>query len=521
MKLQNLLNGIEVTQISGDQNPGIVGVVSDHRKVKPGFAFICYKGLNVDGHSYISGAIENGANVVISEKEIENFPKNVTSVITPNGRIAQSICAANWFGNPAKRLKLIGITGTNGKTSTAHLIYGILKANGIKSAVLGTVGHSFDVVKSGTSTLQKSKVEIPALLTTPDAFQLHKILKQIADASVEHVVMETSSQGLAQHRLHGLTFDTAVFTNLTQDHLDYHGTMENYLTAKLMLFEQLSDEGVAILNADSPAVARIIEHIPDKKTITYGLEQRSDIYPQEIENSLKKLAFTATIKDNAKLNKSEPLLEKLHVSISLLGSYNIYNALAAIGVGLRYDCSSSAIQDGLATTVVPGRFELVNSNGNSDIDFAVIVDYAHTPDGLENVLTAARGITDGRLISVFGCGGDRDKGKRPKMGEISTKIADMSVITSDNPRTENPKEIITDIVSNLPHDAAYMCILERHEAIKHAIFEANHGDVVVIAGKGHENYQEINGKRYPFDDRKIASDILQELSTKSNHEASI
>lgn len=521
MRLQNLLDGIEVTQLSGDRNPKILGVVSDHRKVKPGYAFVCYKGLNVDGHSFITGAIENGANVIISEKQICNLPDDITTVITPNGRIAQSICAANWFDNPAKRLKLIGITGTNGKTSTAHLIYGILKADGIKTAVLGTVGHSFDIVDSETNTLQKSKIEIPALLTTPDAFQLHSILKQIADAGVEHVVMETSSQGLAQHRLSGLTFDTAVFTNLTQDHLDYHGTMENYLTAKLMLFEQLCDDGVAILNADTPVVEQIVEHIPEKKTISYGLTQHSDVYPQEIENTLKKLAFTATISDNAYLNKTDSFIDRLPVSISLLGSYNIYNALAAIGVGLRYGCSSSAIQNGLATTVVPGRFELVNSNGNNDIDFAVIVDYAHTPDGLENVLTAARGITDGRLISVFGCGGDRDRGKRPKMGEISTKIADISVITSDNPRTEDPQEIITDIVSNLPHDAPYMCILERHEAIKHAIFDANHGDIVVIAGKGHENYQEINGKRYPFDDRKIASDILQELTMKTTHEVSI
>ena len=520
MKLQNLLDGIKVTKISGDLNPRVVGVVSDHRKVKPGYLFIGYKGLNVDGHSFIAGAIENGAKVIISEREVNNLPKDVTSVITPNGRIAQSICAANWFGNPAKHLTLIGITGTNGKTSTAHMIHGILKSNGIKSAVLGTVGHSFDV-DSDTDPREKSIVEIPALLTTPDAFQLHGMLKQIVDAGIEYVVMETSSQGLAQHRLSGLSFDTAVFTNLTQDHLDYHGSMEDYLTAKLMLFEQLSDDGVAILNSDSPVSARIVEHISEKKIVSYGLNEQADISAEEIESSLRELAFTASISDSDKLKRSEPSIDNLQVSISLLGSYNIYNALAAIGVGLRYDCSALGIRDGLAKTVVPGRFELVNSNGNKEIDFAVIVDYAHTPDGLENVLTAARGITVGRLISVFGCGGDRDRGKRPKMGEISTELADMSVITSDNPRTEDPQEIITDIVSNLPHDAAYMCILERQEAIRHAILEASHGDVVVIAGKGHEDYQEINGKRYPFDDRKISAEILRDLSQKNNQEVSI
>lgn len=519
MKLQSLLDGIEVTKILGVSNPIIDGVVSDHRDVKPGYAFICYEGLNVDGHSFIADAIKNGATVIISEKEVSDFPTGVTSVITPNGRIAHSICAANWFGNPAKRLKLTGVTGTNGKTSTAHLIYGILKSYNVNAAVLGTVGHSYNVAASDSNTQQKTSVEIPALLTTPDAFQLNEMLKQIADAGVEHVVMETSSQGLAQHRLCGLTFETAVFTNLTQDHLDYHGTIENYLTAKLKLFEQISDEGIAVLNADSPATKRIVEHIPEKKIITYGLKKDSDITAHDIESTLKGLTFTAlntsNNSDNTFFNMTNQQINELNVSINLLGSYNIYNALAAICVGLRYNCSASAIQTGLTTTVVPGRFERVSSNFKSDIDFAVIVDYAHTPDGLENVLTAAREISDGKIISVFGCGGDRDRGKRPKMGAISTQIADMSVITSDNPRTENPDEIISDIVSNLPHDAAFKCIPERHVAIQNAIFQANPGDVVVIAGKGHENYQEIHGKRYPFDDREVASKILQELSLNS------
>ena len=298
MKLQDLLDGIEVTKFSGDHNPRINGVVSDHRKVKLGYAFISYKGLNVDGHSFIASAIKNGAKVILSEKEVSNLPKDVTSVVTPNGRIAQSLCAANWFGNPAKRLKITGITGTNGKTSTAHLIHGILKSNGTKAAVFGTVGHSFDVLDSDSSTYQKPRVEIPALLTTPDAFQLHEMLKQIVDAGVEHVVMETSSQGLAQHRLSGLTFETAVFTNLTQDHLDYHGTMDNYLTAKLMLFEQLSEEGVAILNADSRASKTITEHLPNSNIMTYGIENQSDIMAQGIENSLKNCPSLQSRKTN-------------------------------------------------------------------------------------------------------------------------------------------------------------------------------------------------------------------------------
>ena len=268
MKLQNLLDGIEVTEMIGDRNLEVAGVVSDHREVKPGYAFVCYQGLNVDGHSFIDGAIKNGAKVIISEKRISKLPNDVTCVVTPNGRRAQALCAGNWFENPAKRLKLIGITGTNGKTSTAHLTYGILKAHGLKTAVLGTVGHTFDEHDSTSNGKNPSKIEIPALLTTPDAFQLHAMLKQIANAGIEYVVMETSSQGLAQHRLAGLTYDTAAFTNLTQDHLDYHGTMENYLAAKLMLFEQLSPDGVAVLNADSPAIARIVERISHGHILT-------------------------------------------------------------------------------------------------------------------------------------------------------------------------------------------------------------------------------------------------------------
>lgn len=515
MNLQKLLDRIEVSEIIGDRNPEIAGVVSDHRQIKPGYVFVCYQGLNVDGHSFISAAIKNGARVIISEKQTTGLPNDVTGVVTPNGRKAQALCAANWFGNPAERLKLIGITGTNGKTSTAHLTYGILHANGYKTAVLGTVGHSFDATSNGN---QPSTIEIPALLTTPDAFQLHAMLKQIADAGVEYVVMETSSQGLAQHRLTGLTFDTAVFTNLTQDHLDYHDTMDNYLAAKMMLFEQLSTSGVAILNADSSATPRIIQQIPNKNIFTYGLKKVADIEARDIESSLHRLGFTAVVNKNIGADTSENSFMEIQTTIRLLGKYNIYNALAAIGVGLRYNCSDSSFRIGLTSTVVPGRFERINVNGKHSKNFAVIVDYAHTPDGLENVLSAARDIAEGRLISVFGCGGDRDSGKRPKMGAISTQIADMSVITSDNPRTENPDDIISDIVSNLPHDAAFMCISERHQAIRQAILDAKPGDVVVIAGKGHENYQEINGKRFPFDDREVAAEILQNLSIQSKQD---
>ena len=513
MKLQKLLDGVDVINITGDRNPIINGVVSDHRIVKQGNAFVCYEGLKVDGHSFIPGAIKNGAKVIISEKSIPDLSKDITCVVTPDGRKTQAKCAANWFGNPAERLKITGITGTNGKTSTAHLAYGILKQHGLKAALLSTIGHLFDVEDATKNT--QTEVAIPAILTTPNAFELHSIFKQIVDAGIEYVIMETSSQGLAQHRLTGISFDTAVFTNLTQDHLDYHENMENYFAAKLMLFQQLSPNGLAILNADSNLSHRIAEHIPQKNILTYGLEKDADLTAQDIEITQKELSLTALNNRNLSFD-GEPTWHKIRTTLRLLGAYNVYNTLAAIGVGLRNSCSTVAIQKGLSCTVVPGRFENVSINGNQKSDFAVIVDYAHTPDGLENLLTAARNITDGRLVSVFGCGGDRDRAKRPKMGKISAQIADLSMITSDNPRTEDPMEIISEIVSGIPLDATFKCIPDRRDAIRQAIMHAHEGDVVVIAGKGHEDYQEIQGERFPFDDREVASQILQEIA-KDNH----
>ncbi len=485
MQLQNLLHRVDIIAITGTLNRQITGITTDSRKVTPGNLFICYPGITVDGHQYIHAAVENGATAVIGEKKppSELDKAAVTYLQTPNGRYANALLAANWHGNPAERLKLIGITGTNGKTSTAHLIHAILTANHRKAALLGTVGHQYETAF------------LPAALTTPDAFALHALFKQFVDAGIVYVVMETSSQGLAQQRLAGLTFDTAVFTNLTQDHLDYHGTMEEYLKAKLMLFAQLTDEGAAILNNDAPVSAHIASVVGTRQILKYGRQRHEDteIGVKAVKLSRNRLTFTAVTPDG-----------EFPAQIRLLGEYNLYNAMAAIGVALRYECPIHAIQEGLSTTVVPGRFELVDSGQQ----FAVIVDYAHTPNGLENVLTAARGMTENRLISVFGCGGDRDAGKRPQMGEISARLSDYTVVTSDNPRTEDPDGIIAQIVLNLPHDTDYVSISQRREAIQHAISIAQPGDVVVIAGKGHEDYQEIHGKRYPFDDRQVAAEAL-------------
>ena len=492
MRFRELLHGLNPIATTGSSDIDITGIATDNRQVKQGNVFACYQGISIDSHIFITDALEKGAVAIIGEKPrtalgIPTVP--VPYVQVPNGRRAISLLAANWHGNPAKHLKLIGITGTNGKTSTAHLIHTILKSSGRKTALIGTVGHQYTNAQGEEKTL-------PAALTTPDAFALHALFKQFTEEGVEYVTMETSSQGLALQRLAGLVFDTAVFTNLTQDHLDYHQTMEEYLKAKLMLFEQLGEGGFAVLNSDSPVTERIAQVCPDARLLTYGLSNKADLYAEDIASSLNQLAFTAVTTE-----------ERFRTQLRLLGQYNLYNALAAIAVGICYRCPVSAIQTGLANTVVPGRFELIDRGQ----DFAVIVDYAHTPDGLENVLTAAKHITERELICVFGCGGDRDNGKRPKMGNISARIADYSIITSDNPRTENPDAIIGQVVSNLPHDTKYVCISDRREAIHHAITTAKSGDMVVIAGKGHEDYQEIHGKRFPFDDRVVASDVLESL----------
>ena len=492
MKFRELLHGLNLTANTGALDIDITGIVSDNREVEQGNVFVCYQGIRVDSHIFIADVLQKGAAAVIGEKPVAalKIPTTPTPYVqVPNGRRAMSLLAANWHGNPAKHLKLIGITGTNGKTSTAHLIHAILKSSGQKTALIGTVGHQYMNAQGEEKTL-------PASLTTPDAFALHALFKQFIEDGVEYVTMETSSQGLALQRLAGLVFDTAVFTNFTQDHLDYHQTMEEYLKAKLMLFEQLSEAGVAILNSDSPVTKRIAQICLDSRLLRYGLGNKADLYAEDITFSHKRLAFTAVTPEGW-----------FPAKLQLLGEYNLYNALAAIAVGIRYGCPMPAIQEALAATVVPGRFELIDRGQ----DFAVIVDYAHTPDGLKNVLTAAKRITERNLICVFGCGGDRDNGKRPKMGNISAQLADYSVVTSDNPRTENPDAIIAQVVSNLPHDTKYVCISERQDAIHHAIATAKSGDVVLIAGKGHEDYQEIHGKRFPFDDRVVASAILESL----------
>lgn len=483
LNLQHLLQDVDVISTVGDCRREISGIANDHRMVEPGYVFICYEGVTVDGHEFISQAVQNGAGAIVGEHPPPSkLPTGFTYIQTTNGRVALSLIAANWYGNPANRLELIGITGTNGKTSTAYLVHSIFEAAGLKSAIMGTVGHRYgDVV-------------VPAATTTPDSLTLHNLFSQFVATDLRYVIMETSSQGLAQHRLAGLKFETSVFTNLTQDHLDYHETMDEYLNAKAMLFQQIQREnGLAILNADDPASSRI-RQTTDAVAQTFGLDNCANFTARDVESTLKGLAFTAVTP-----------LGNIRARLRLMGDYNLYNALAAVGVAQHHGCSIDEIREGLENTVVPGRFELVDQGQ----EFAIVVDYAHTPDGLKNLLTAARRITKRHLICVFGCGGDRDRGKRPKMGRISATIADHTVVTSDNPRTENRDRILNDILAGVPDGTSYDLIPDRKEAIGRAIRLAKAGDLVAIAGKGHEDYQILGDQTIHFDDREVAAECLE------------
>ena len=482
MSLDKLLRNVDIVNITGQSKAVVTGIASKHQTVKDGYAWICYKGVHVDGHQFINLAIEKGAKVIIGDQpRPKDLPSHVTYVQTSSGRIALAQIAANWFLQPAKQLKLIGITGTNGKTSTAYFTESIFKATGIRTALIGTIDYHF------------GEFILPANTTTPDQIRLHKLFSRIANAKIRHVIMEASSQGIAQHRLSGLTFHIGAFTNLTRDHLDYHHSMENYLEAKLMLFKQIDPEnGCAIVNMDIPVANRVIQST-NAPIISYGIHSEADLMASDISSDLNGVSFKAITPKG-----------KVMIKLPMLGDYNVYNALVAIGIGLHNQCSLSQIKKGLESATIPGRFELVSCGQ----DFAVIVDYAHTPDALENLLQAANRIKQNRTICVFGCGGDRDQAKRPMMGKIASKLADHVIITSDNPRTEDPDQILSNITSGITNATQYQLILDRRIAIRRAIELAQKGDLIIIAGKGHEDYQIIGQEKLPFDDRQVAKEFL-------------
>lgn len=468
------------------------GLAYDSRRVQPGFVFFAIKGFRQDGHDFVGDAIRRGAVGVVVEKEVA-VPPGVVAVCVPDTRRALALAAAAFYGHPDRQLRLVGVTGTNGKTTTTHLIRAIYEAQGEKTGLIGTLWAMI-----GDAVL-------PAERTTPESLDLQALLRRMVDEGVKTVVMEVSSHALALERVAGIEYDIAVFTNLTQDHLDFHRDMEDYYAAKARLFLELKQPGVkgrpkrAVLNVDDPYGQRLAA-ASGGKVVTYGVEREAAFRAREIELGRDGTTFTVEWAGGA-----------VPVRLQLVGRFNVYNALAAFAVGVTEGYPVARVVEALeGVPAVPGRFERVDVGQ----DFAVVVDYAHTPDGLENVLRAARAQTRGRVIVVFGCGGDRDPGKRPLMGEIAAKLADFTVITSDNPRSEDPQRIIAAIERGFRRCGApgsYAVEADRRAAIALALGQAQAGDIVVLAGKGHEDYQIIGDKKLPFDDRKVAAEILKEM----------
>lgn len=491
--LKDIISTLDVQQVQGDQNVSIQDITADSRAVKLNSLFIALDGATVDGHNYIDKAVAAGAVAVIVSKPV-TVPDDVCVITVSDTRQAMMVCVPYFFDYPANRMRMVGVTGTNGKTTTTHMIRHILKAQGHKVGVIGTV----HIMIGDTS--------YPIHNTTPDVVDLQHILHQMVQENVEYCVMEVSSHALALGRVSGVEFDTAVFTNLTQDHLDFHKTFENYLAAKCKLFEQVSasdqvkDNKGAVINIDDSYGHRVMEKTT-APTITYSTLGKGTLNASDVHMSTKNSQYTVNYKG-----------ESYPVSMNTTGLFNVYNTLAAIGACLQEGISMEAIDTALKTfSSVPGRFELIEEGQ----DFAVVVDYAHTPDGLQNILETAKAIKENRIIIVFGCGGDRDATKRPIMGRIAAEYGDKIYVTSDNPRIEDPVQIVKDVEVGvkeaLRDGTSYEVIVDRREAINHAIHDAKAGDIVIIAGKGHENYQILKNETIHFDDREEARKALKEI----------
>lgn len=473
MRLQELLDGIEIKN-GYSLNPEISNVTDDSRKVRNSSAFVCIKGKRNDGCDYARKAVERGAAVVICDSDIG--VKNC--IVVDNAREAYAIMCANYYGNCHRRLKMIGVTGTNGKTTTSFIIKKILENNGYKVGMISTV----EVVIGNE--------KYPADYTTPDPSVLHRYFYMMKMAGCDVCVMEVSSQALAQKRTYGINFDIGVFTNLSREHLDYHGTMEDYAKAKALL---MKNSDVSVINSDDDW-AQFMKENAKGKVVTYGINSQSDLKAENIKLDFDKVEYSLTSNG-----------ESFDIVYNVIGRFSVYNSLAALAVGIIMKADMKRAVKAVAETVnVKGRVEKIkNSRGIN-----VLIDFAHTPDSLKNVLKTVKDIYDKRLITVFGCGGDRDKSKRAVMGMIACEYSDLVYVTSDNPRTENPDKIIDDIVKDLD-EGSYIRITDRTQAIKAALAEAEEGDTVLIAGKGHEKYQILGKEKIHFDEREIVKQILE------------
>ena len=482
MILKSLLKGLDYEVIKGNEESKVQNIRYDNRKIKQGDAFVCVKGFKVDGHSFIGDAIKKGAKTLIVQEDV-SVQEDITIIKVRDTRKALAIMSSNYFGNPKDKLKIIGITGTNGKTTSAFIIKSILEKAGFMTGLIGTIANYIGNKK------------VDAVRTTPESYELHELFKNMVDAGVEYCVMEVSSHSLELDRVYGVQFEEGIFTNLTRDHLDFHKTFENYYNAKFKLFERSNH---SIINLDDPYGANIVKDIEERgvktKVSTFSIEKESDFKAFEIKSHSNGSEFKVNLES----------IEEF--SINIPGEYNIYNSLGCIICAYNLNIPMDKIKEGLSDVVIPGRCELVAKEKN--LPYSIIIDYAHTPDGLENILSTVKAFTRNRMISVFGCGGDRDKVKRPQMGKIGCELSDIAIITSDNPRSEEPMDIINDIVKPLNYDN-FVIEVNRKEAIRKAMNMALEGDVIVIAGKGHETYQILKDETIHFDEREVVYDILE------------
>ncbi|GIW23364.1 MAG: UDP-N-acetylmuramoyl-L-alanyl-D-glutamate--2,6-diaminopimelate ligase [Candidatus Sericytochromatia bacterium] len=487
MNLENLILGLTDFKILGNKNIDIKNISSNSKNIEKDFMYISLPGTKTDGDFYINDAIEKGAKAILTSEEFlkdNNLVENVTYILVKNRRKAFSIIASNFYDNPSKETFNIGVTGTNGKTTTTHLIYDLLSDNNCNPGLIGTLYNKYlNVVNE-------------AKFTTPMPDEIHKIFREMLNNNVNSIVMEVSSHALDQYRVSSINYDIAVFTNITQDHLDYHKTFENYKKAKSILFSDLLKEnGFAIINIDDPNSDYFIKSSKSKNIITYGINNDADVKAKNINLKMDGTTFIVETKN-----------KNIELDVNLLGKFNVYNSLATIAVGIAKGFSLEKCKNSLEKSKgVKGRIEIVTPKG---YPFTVVIDYAHTPDSLENILKTVKEFSKGKVISVFGCGGDRDRAKRPIMGEISSKLADITIVTSDNPRTESPSFIISEILEGMKNKDNILVEEDRKLAIKKSIEIANKGDIVVIAGKGHENYQIFKDKTIHFDDKEVALEFL-------------
>lgn len=484
MKIADLAKAVPGTvQIFGLEHQRVSSLCTDSRKVEPGAMFFCIPGLRIDAHDFAAQAAASGAVALVVERRLD---VDCAQVLVRDVREALSYMAAAFYGNPAKQLRLIGLTGTKGKTTTSFLIKSILEKAGYKTGMIGTVCSMI------------GETQVPSNLTTPDPIDFHSLLRRMVDAGVTHVVMEVSAHATQLRKIEGLHFEVAGFTNFSQDHLDFFGSMDKYMQAKMLLFSR-DKCGFAVYNADDERVNAAMSGI-SVPSRAIGIRVSAEVYANDIEVGERGCSFRLTF------NKRY----KMPVELQLSGIFNVYNAMMAAAMCDALGVEEKFIKQGLESVRgVPGRIELLET----ETPYRVILDYAHSPDSLENILTTVRATARARVIALFGCGGDRDHEKRPIMGEIGGRLADYCILTSDNPRSEDPMAILEEIENGIRRtQCKYVVIENRRAAIRAALQMAAPGDVIVLAGKGHETYQEIKGVKYPFDEKVVVKELLEELA---------